>query len=104
MYIVDDVCYADSPDAEMEITEALPLEGRMLLVTFSTGERRLFDASGLTGPAFAPLADEAVFRDITLFHGIITWMNGAIDIAPETVYADSLPYETDDIVKAQESA
>lgn len=28
-----------------------------------------------------------------LFHGVITWNNGEIDIAPETVYAESFPYD-----------
>ena len=27
-----------------------------------------------------------------VFHGIITWNDGEIDIAPETVYADSYAY------------
>ena len=39
MYIVDDICYAGSPEKEIKITEAKPLAGRMLLVTFSTGNR-----------------------------------------------------------------
>ena len=30
--------------------------------------------------------------DFTIFHGVMTWMNGEIDIAPETMYADSYPY------------
>ena len=30
--------------------------------------------------------------NFTIFHGVMTWMNGEIDIAPETMYADSYPY------------
>lgn len=94
MYIVDDICYAGSPEKEIKITEAKPLAARMLLVTFSTGEKRLFDTTLLTETIFQPLDNEETFRDLRLFHGAITWMEGAIDIAPETVYRDSYPYET----------
>ena len=66
----------------------------MMLVTFSTGEKRLFDTTELKGPAFAPLADEKIFNNPVLFHGVITWKNGEIDIAPETVYKESYAYES----------
>ena len=64
----------------------------MLLLTFSTGEQRLFDTTLLTGSAFEPLRDEKILSEIKIFHGVMTWMNGEIDIAPETMYADSYPY------------
>ena len=67
------------------------LRGSMLLITFSTGEQRLFDATLLTGSAFEPLKDEKTLADFTIFHGVMTWMNGEVDIAPETMYADSYP-------------
>ena len=92
MYIVDDICYAGSDAAEVRVSAAKPLPGRMLLVTFSSGEQRLFDTTLLKGSAFQPLDDEKIFSDITIFHGVITWKGGEIDIAPETVYADSYPY------------
>ena len=93
MYIKDGICYADAYQDDIKVTEAKPLRGGMLLVTFSTGEKRLFDTTLLKGPAFAPLADEKVFSNPTLFHGVITWNNGEIDIAPETVYRNSYTYE-----------
>ena len=65
-----------------------------MLVTFSTGEKRLFDTTLLRGSAFAPLADEKIFANPVLFHGVITWNNGEIDVAPETVYRDSYAYES----------
>ena len=93
MYIVNDVCYAGELQAGIKVTAVKPLRGGMLLVTFSTGEKRLFDTTKLQGSAFAPLADEKIVSEPTLFHGVITWMNGEIDIAPETVYRDSYAYE-----------
>lgn len=93
MYIQNGICYAGQLEAGIRVTEAKPMRGGMLLVTFSTGERRLFDTTALTGSAFAPLAEEAIFSHPVLFHGVITWKNGEIDIAPETVYRESFPYD-----------
>ena len=86
MYIINDICYAGELQEGIKVTEAKPLNGGMMLVTFSTGEKRLFDTTRLEGTAFRPLSDENVFNNPTLFHGVITWKNGEIDIAPETVY------------------
>ena len=92
MYILNDVCYAGEMSEGIKVTEVKPLRGRMLMVTFSTGEKRLFDATLLKGSAFAPLADDRIFNNPVLFHGVITWNNGEIDIAPETVYQESYAY------------
>ena len=92
MYIIDDVCYAGEAVSDIKVKEATVLRGSMLLITFSTGEQRLFDATLLTGSAFEPLKDEKTLADFTIFHGVMTWMNGVVDIAPETMYADSYPY------------
>ena len=86
MYIIDDVCYAGEKTQNIKVKEAKVLRGGMLLLTFSTGEQRLFDTTLLKGSAFEPLKDEKVLEDF------MTWMNGDIDIAPETMYADSYPY------------
>ncbi len=93
MYIMDDICYAGEMTDGIKITEAKPLRGGVMLVTFSTGEKRLLDTTLLQGKAFAPLADDNVFNNPVLFHGVITWNNGDIDIAPETVYKLSYAYE-----------
>ena len=94
MYVLNDICYAGEMQEGIKVTEARPLRGGMMLVTFSTGEKRLFDTTLLQGSAFAPLADEKVFCNPVLFHGVITWNNGEIDIAPETVYRESYAYES----------
>lgn len=92
MYIKNGICYARKMQEDIRVTEAKPLRGGMLLVTFSTGEKRLFDTTRLKGTAFKPLSDEEVFNHPTIFHGVITWKNGEIDIAPETVYQESYAY------------
>ena len=95
MYIADGICYAGELRDGIKVTEVKPLRGGMLLVTFSTGEKRLFDTTTLEGPAFQPLTEEAVWRNPVLFHGVITWNNGEIDIAPETVYRNSYAYNSE---------
>ena len=95
MYVINDVCYAGELREGIKVTEARPLGGGMMLVTFSTGEKRLFDAAMLQGSAFAPLADESIFNNPVLRHGVITWNNGEIDIAPETVYRHSHAYSSE---------
>ena len=97
MYIIDDICYAGSLSDDIKVKKLEPVQGSILIVTFSTGEKRLFDTTLLQGSAFEPLSDEKIFNNPTLFHGIITWNNGEIDIAPETVYRDSYPYSENSI-------
>ncbi|MCR4750056.1 MAG: DUF2442 domain-containing protein [Lachnospiraceae bacterium] len=46
------------------------------------------------GTAFEPLANEDIFNNPRLFHGVITWNNGEIDISPELVYQDSYAYDS----------
>lgn len=93
MYEINGICYAGKCEENIKITAAKVLRGGMMLVTFSTGEKRLFDTTTLKGSAFAPLKDEAILKDFSLFHGVLTWQNGEIDIAPETVYAESFAYD-----------
>ena len=100
MYIIDDVCYAGEATPDIKVKEATVLRGGMLLITFSTGGQRLFDTTLLTGAVFEPLKDEKILADFTIFHGVMTWMNGEIDIAPETMYADSYPYTSRNVSAA----
>ena len=67
-----------------------------MLVTFSTGETRLFDASELLGfEAFASLADPRIFEEYSIERGVLTWANGEIDIAPEGLYRRTYEYAAD---------
>ncbi len=94
MYMINDICYAGELSEGIKITDVKPLRGGIMLVTFSTGEERLFDTTELQGSAFEPLRDERIFSNPVLFHGVITWKNGEIDIAPETVYNNSYAYDS----------
>ena len=96
MYIKNDICYAGELVEGIKVAEVRPLDDGMMIVTFSTGEKRLFDAKTLEGSAFASLANREIFANPVLRYGVITWDNGEIDIAPEYVYYNSSPYESPD--------
>ena len=99
MFEIDGICYAGSPETDgIEVVDATPCEGRVLICTFSNGQRRLFDTTVLTGSVFSLLDDPAVFHDVAIRYGTITWANETIDVAPEYVFAHSFPYNTDEVV------
>lgn len=97
---INGVVYADTPDESITVSAAKALPDYMILVTFSTGETRLFDGTKLTGKSFEPIKDESVFMNLKIVHGVITWADETIDISPEFVYAESYPYNTADIITA----
>lgn len=92
MFILNGIVYASEKKEPILIISAKPLDDMMMILTFSTGEKRLFDASILTGSAFAPLTDEKVFKDCAVIDGVVTWQNEDIDCAPEYMYENSYTY------------
>ena len=94
MYIVNGIVYATTPAEEQRVVGVKALDDYMLILTFASGEKRLYDATELFDfPAFQPLKDETVFKAVSIDHGVVVWMDGEIDIAPETMYVDSYAYE-----------
>ena len=69
MFISNGIVYASERPENVQIIAVKPLDDMMMLLTFSTGEQRLFDASVLNGPAFAPLTDEKIFKDCKIVDG-----------------------------------
>ena len=92
MFLLNGIVYASEKPENIQIIAAKPLDDMMIILTFSTGEQRLFDASILTGPAFAPLSDERIFKACKVVDGIVTWMDEEIDCAPEYMYQNSYAY------------
>lgn len=92
MYEIDGICYAGTPSQNPRVAEATPLVGGMLLVTFTSGEKRLFDTTAVTGPAFEPLRDGTAQATVRVEHGFISWLDGSIDLAPEYIYEHSVTY------------
>ena len=95
MYIANGYVRAGIPEEGLKVSAARVVGDLCMLVTFSTGETRLFDASELLGyEVFAPLAEPAVFESYVLDRGVLTWCNGDIDIAPEGLYNRTYEYAT----------
>jgi hypothetical protein len=92
MFEINGIVYANTPTAMMKITEAKITGDKMMLLTFSSGEKRVFDARILNGEVYKPLDDNKVFSDFTISHGAVTWMDGEIDCAPEYMYENSYDY------------
>ena len=91
------IAHADDLVSGIEVASATVVGDLRMLVTFTTGEIRLFDASPLLKmPAFAPLADSGVFRSYAIDHGVVCWPDGGIDLAPEKMYTMSCAHEQKD--------
>ena len=63
MYIVNGIAFAGTKASETFVQAVKPLDDLMMIVTFTSGEKRLFDATQLLAfPAFQPLKDEKIFK------------------------------------------
>ena len=92
MYIIDGIAYAGEASVSIKISGIRAMDNYLLWIRFNTGEARVFDFKPLLdSPAFAPLADKAVFRDVYIDYGIPVWNDGDIDISPEYLYENSVP-------------
>lgn len=68
------------------VTHVVPQDGYQLLITFNTGETKLFDARPfLEKGVFTRLKDVSLFRQVYVAYDTICWP-GDLDIAPETLY------------------
>ena len=93
MYILNGIAYAHGDADIIEGQHAKPLEDMMMILTFTTGEKRIYDGTKLLQfPAFQPLAEKEIFMAAKVEDGIVIWNNGEIDIATETMYRDSYAY------------
>ena len=80
------------PDYEV-VTAVETLPDYRLKLTFETKEVRIFDFKPrLKRKAFFALNDEKLFQTAQVYFDSVGWANG-VDIAPETLYLDSIPIE-----------
>ena len=91
MYIKDGIAYAGEQAPAIKVSGVRPLDDFRLWVRFNTGEAKVSDLKPLLDtPAFAPLADKAVFDGVYIDYGVTVWNDGEIDIAPEALYKDGV--------------
>lgn len=68
----------------------IPMDDYMLEVSFSNGEKRIFDVKPyLHGEWFSELFDKSVFNTVRVAGLSIAWAGGQ-DIAPDCLYANSI--------------
>ena len=80
-------CEASESSGKLSVIYARPLDGYKLLVRFNTGESGVFDMEPLLGAlAFGPLKDKTEFDRVYIDFGVLTWLDGSADLAPEYVY------------------
>lgn len=92
MYVIDGIAYAGEQRKSISIKSACPLNDYKVLVCFGNGERKIFDFAPLLDmQCYQPLKDKSVFDRVYVECGTLCWNDGDIDIAPETVYEQSLP-------------
>ena len=75
----------------MDVISVKPQPNFQLLLTFSNGEMRHFDMGPLLAmKPWSRIAAPALFAKAHVDYGTVVWP-GDIDIAPETLFLDSVP-------------
>ena len=100
MVVKNGICHPELDNVPLHAIGCSALGGRLLRVEFNDGSVKEVDLEPLLSlPAFSPLSDPAVFRAFSLDHGVVTWLDGEIDIAPEWLYdhGTSLTYSSADV-------
>ena len=96
MRVENGICHAESGESMLRVVGCRALDYPRLCLRFANGEERETDLSPLLGlPAFRPLADEGVFKAFAVEHGIVTWAEGDLDIAPEWLFEHGVPCSGD---------
>ena len=73
------------------LTEAIPLGGYKLALTFGGNEQRVFDLTPhLSHKFYSPLTDAKLFQSVSVVDGEINWVTGQ-DFCPHTLYEQSVP-------------
>lgn len=80
-----------------KLQEVQPLPDKQLLVTFASGEAKVYDCKPLLQEeAFRPLADDALFQQARIKqHGYAVIWNDEIDLAESELWLNGEPVEAD---------
>ncbi len=79
----------------IRVTNAEPRDDFSLVMDFTNGERRAFDMRPyLDIGVFKRLKNQQLFKQAKVAFGTVVWP-GDLDIAPETLYIESVPIQGD---------
>lgn len=93
MHIFNGFVYGGISTDSIKVSKVKPLNDMIMILTFSNGETKLFDATILNGEVFEPLKENNVFKNPVIDHGVVTWLDGEIDCSPEFMYDNSYAYD-----------
>lgn len=79
------------------VVNVTPLNDYCIFAEFDNGEKRIGDIKPLLDKAvFSPLKNVILFNKVYIEYGAVTWKDGngnEIDICPDKLYSDSVPYD-----------
>ncbi len=94
MYVVDGIAYAGEATKELAVRSVKVLDDMYMIVEFSTGEKRILDATVLLEyPIFKKFQKPEFFATASVEDGVLVWLDGDIDIGTTTLYNKSIPYD-----------
>jgi len=95
MYVLDGIAYAGETIPMIRVKSVRALDNYRLLIRFLTDEHRIFDFKPLLDkPCFTILKNKKVFDSVYVDYGCTVWNDGDIDIAPEYLFENSVPFNT----------
>lgn len=78
------------------IKSVITMDDYKLLLEFSNHEKRVFDVKPLLEkPVFKPLKDKVLFNKVHIIYDYTIAWNEEIDMCPDSLYIDSVPFNGD---------
>jgi hypothetical protein len=78
-----------------KVVAVKPVDNYLLILQFKSGETKVYDLKPLLEhPFFKPLQNVELFNQAHLVYESTVGWNDDLDISPETLYEDSIPFNS----------